>query len=112
MKDRTETDTAADSSSTTIQPPAAPTDAEARAARIAKENATLRNSLWCTDSRGRVGMINEINGAEVVFHYADGEGKLGAAVRLPQEELKIARASELPTNHGLTAQQCADTGYL
>lgn len=82
------------------------------AARISKEKAALRNSLWCTDRAGRVGMINEINGAGVKFHYANADGSLGDPTTVQMDDLKIAKASELPANHGLTEQQCEDTGYL
>lgn len=78
----------------------------------AKKKTELRCSLFCTDTLGRVGMINEIRGGEALFHYTKADGALEPGVMVLLDGLKIAKASELPTNHGLTAQQCEDIGYL
>jgi hypothetical protein len=74
----------------------------------------LRNSLWCVHTAsGRIGMINEFHAGAALFHYADADGILEtAAVAVPQEELRVAKAAELPANLGFTEQQCKDTGYL
>jgi hypothetical protein len=72
----------------------------------------LRNSLWCTDKDGRVGMIGEVGAGVAAFHYADKDGKLGAAVSVPLDQLKIAKASELPEHLGYTEEQLTEFGYL
>lgn len=71
----------------------------------------LRNSLWCTDKAGKVGMIDEINSGVVSFRYADADGKLGDVVPTDIADLKIATAAQLPKSHGLTAEQLVDLGY-
>jgi hypothetical protein len=73
----------------------------------------LRNSLWCVHTvNGRVGMINEIHSGIATFHYASRDGELEESVQVPQEELRIAKAAELPGHLGFTEQQCEDIGYL
>lgn len=94
--------------------PFEPTSTEPRPMTAEPPKVELRNSLWCVHTvNGRVGMINEFHAGAALFHYADTAGKLEeAAVRVPAEELRIARAAELPASLGLTEQQCKDTGYL
>jgi hypothetical protein len=56
-------------------------------------------------------MIDEINSGVVSFRYADAEGKLGPVVNIDMANLTIATAAQLPSGHGLSAEQLVDLGY-
>lgn len=72
---------------------------------------SLRNSHWCTDRAGRLGMIGDASSSPVQFHYETGEG-LGAAVAVNIDELTIAKFADLPERLGYTRSQAAEMGYL
>lgn len=73
----------------------------------------LRNSLWCVHTvNGRVGMINEIHSGVATFHYSGKAGELETGIQVPQEELRVAKALELPAHLEFTAEQLKDIGYL
>lgn len=76
------------------------------------KKAELRNSMWCLDPSGRLGMIAEINGGTAMFYREKTEGGLEASpTYVPLEKLKLCAASQVPARCGFTAEQLADYGY-
>lgn len=85
--------------------------AAADSAPAAPPRRELRNSLWCVDKAGKVGMIAEINGGVALFFHADRDGKLAEKpVSIPIEELTQAPRAQLP-EIGLTNEQLTEAGY-
>lgn len=88
---------------------------EQPAARVVE----MRNSLWCVDKAGKVGMIGEINGGDTAFHYArtpteDDPSTLSPSAPVPLADLRIATADELPAHvrESLNDEQMKDIGYV
>lgn len=72
----------------------------------------LRNSLWCKDKAGRVGIISELFGDYARFHYANADGTLEPETLVPQEVLTQCRVSDIPATHmDMTPEQAAELGY-
>ncbi len=74
----------------------------------------LRNSMWCVDKDGNLGMIAEINGGIATFYreakVADGEAPRleSDAHQVPLDQLALCAASQVPARAALSQEQLAE----
>jgi hypothetical protein len=74
------------------------------------KKTNFRNSLWCVDKAGHVGMIDELRGDAALFRY-EGEKGLGDTTPVPLSDLAIAPAAMVPARLGYTPEQLRDLGH-